>query len=55
VKFYKNYPKERRLHQRLRLRKNGGKAEAVRLGTLHLAKQSQFDYIDFRCRFIYQF
>ena len=27
--------------------KNGGKAEAVRLGMLHLAKQSQFDYIGF--------
>jgi glycosyltransferase involved in cell wall biosynthesis len=26
---------------------NGGKAEAVRLGMLHLAKQSQFDYIGF--------
>jgi CheY-like chemotaxis protein len=27
--------------------KNGGKAEAVRLGMLHLAKQSQFNYIGF--------
>lgn len=27
--------------------KNGGKAEAVRLGMLHLAKQSQFDYVGF--------
>ena len=27
--------------------KNGGKAEAVRLGMLHLAKQNQFDYIGF--------
>lgn len=27
--------------------KNGGKAEAVRLGMLHLAKQSQLDYIGF--------
>jgi CheY-like chemotaxis protein len=27
--------------------KNGGKAEAVRLGMLHLAKQKQFDYIGF--------
>jgi CheY-like chemotaxis protein len=27
--------------------KNGGKAEAVRLGMLHLAKQTQFDYIGF--------
>ena len=27
--------------------KNGGKAEAVRLGMLHLAEQSQFDYIGF--------
>jgi CheY-like chemotaxis protein len=27
--------------------KNGGKAEAVRLGMLHLSKQSQFDYIGF--------
>ncbi|NRT13260.1 glycosyltransferase [Flavobacterium sp. 14A] len=27
--------------------KNGGKAEAVRLGMLHLAKQEQFDYIGF--------
>lgn len=27
--------------------KNGGKAEAVRLGMLHLAKQDQFDYIGF--------
>lgn len=27
--------------------KNGGKAEAVRLGMLHLANQSQFDYIGF--------
>ncbi|MCG9791614.1 glycosyltransferase [Flavobacterium algicola] len=27
--------------------RNGGKAEAVRLGTLHLAKQEQFDYIGF--------
>ncbi len=26
---------------------NGGKAEAVRLGMLHLAKQQQFDYIGF--------
>ncbi|OCB78465.1 glycosyltransferase [Flavobacterium crassostreae] len=26
---------------------NGGKAEAVRLGMLHLAKQDQFDYIGF--------
>lgn len=26
---------------------NGGKAEAVRLGMLHLAEQSQFDYIGF--------
>lgn len=29
------------------LEKNGGKAEAVRLGMLHLAKQNQFDYIGF--------
>lgn len=27
--------------------KNGGKAEAVRLGMLHLAQQKQFDYIGF--------
>ena len=27
--------------------KNGGKAEAVRLGMLHLAKEKQFDYIGF--------
>ena len=27
--------------------KNGGKAEAVRLGMLHLAKEQQFDYIGF--------
>lgn len=27
--------------------KNGGKAEAVRLGMLHLAEQKQFDYIGF--------
>lgn len=27
--------------------KNGGKAEAVRLGMLHLAKENQFDYIGF--------
>jgi CheY-like chemotaxis protein len=27
--------------------KNGGKAEAVRLGMLHLAKQAQFNYIGF--------
>jgi len=27
--------------------KNGGKAEAVRLGMLHLAKQNQFDYLGF--------
>jgi CheY-like chemotaxis protein len=27
--------------------KNGGKAEAVRLGMLHLAKQDQFDYVGF--------
>lgn len=27
--------------------KNGGKAEAVRLGMLHLANQTQFDYIGF--------
>ncbi|WP_116788651.1 glycosyltransferase [Flavobacterium psychrotrophum] len=27
--------------------RNGGKAEAVRLGMLHLAKQAQFDYIGF--------
>ncbi len=27
--------------------KNGGKAEAVRLGMLHLAKQNQFNYIGF--------
>lgn len=27
--------------------KNGGKAEAVRLGMLHLAKDNQFDYIGF--------
>lgn len=27
--------------------KNGGKAEAVRLGMLHLAKECQFDYIGF--------
>jgi len=27
--------------------KNGGKAEAVRLGMLHLAQQQQFDYIGF--------
>lgn len=27
--------------------KNGGKAEAVRLGMLHLAKQDQFNYIGF--------
>lgn len=27
--------------------KNGGKAEAVRLGMLHLSKQQQFDYIGF--------
>ncbi len=26
---------------------NGGKAEAVRLGMLHLAKESQFDYVGF--------
>jgi hypothetical protein len=26
---------------------NGGKAEAVHLGMLHLAKQEQFDYIGF--------
>jgi CheY-like chemotaxis protein len=28
-------------------KKNGGKAEAVRLGMLHLAEQQQFDYIGF--------
>lgn len=28
-------------------KKNGGKAEAVRLGMLHLAKEQQFDYIGF--------
>lgn len=28
-------------------KKNGGKAEAVRLGMLHLAKDQQFDYIGF--------
>ncbi|MBP6754724.1 MAG: glycosyltransferase [Bacteroidia bacterium] len=28
-------------------KKNGGKAEAVRLGMLHLAKKNQFDYIGF--------
>jgi CheY-like chemotaxis protein len=28
-------------------KKNGGKAEAVRLGMLHLAKEKQFDYIGF--------
>jgi len=28
-------------------KKNGGKAEAVRLGMLHLAKDNQFDYIGF--------
>lgn len=27
--------------------KNGGKAEAVRLGLLHLAKENQFDYVGF--------
>lgn len=33
---------------------NGGKAEAVRLGMLHLAKQQQFDYIGFLDADFYQ-